>query len=45
MADDDFSFTVFPNETPGALLCLQTLTHQANVLLIVLHALIHSSVF
>lgn len=34
LADNVSSFTVFPNKMPGALPCLQTLSHQANILLI-----------
>lgn len=34
LADNVYSFTVFPNKMPGALPCLQTLSHQANFLLI-----------
>lgn len=34
LADNVYSFTAFPNTMPGALPCLQTLSHWANFLLI-----------
>lgn len=34
LADNVYSFTTFPNNKPGALPCLQTLSHWANFLLI-----------
>lgn len=34
LADNVYSFTAFPNTMPGALPCLQTLSHRANFLLI-----------
>lgn len=34
LADNIYSFTTFPNNKPGALPCLQTLSHWANFLLI-----------
>lgn len=43
LADNVYPFNIFPNKMPGALPCLQTLSHQAKFLLILF--LSHSQVF